>query len=238
MNGIYLTSVTRKNKSTNSPKLTFFAEWLVHMGFVPGALVQFLPEPGGLSLILCEYVPKYSELFHSTKEKGGTLIHANLNRQKGYACFSIEGAALNSTGLCFGDALLARYEPGFIRLRKLPAGNVKVVTAKLFGQWLEEIGFLAEAVFTVDAQAHPGLITCQLQENGLERSLELVRHARKNKLALLQVPAILPKNCYPMFEIPPACLERAGLAGDEYFLALYEHGRIQLQKLDFVGLGF
>jgi len=45
------------------------------MGFVPGALVQALPEPSGMVFNLCdENICKYSELVSDTKEKGGKLM--------------------------------------------------------------------------------------------------------------------------------------------------------------------
>ena len=131
--------------------------------------------------------------------------------------------------------LLMRYEFGFIRARKLPA-DIKIVSARLFGQWLEELGFVPDTVLTVDSAQ--GVITCQLQENGRERVSALVKHARKNKLNLLQVTPQRDNSDYPQFEIPPSRFEKAGFAPDDSFLATYEYGRITLNPIDFEALGF
>ena len=236
MNGIHLTTVTRITVKSNNPKLTFFADWLIPMGFVAGSLVQFIPESNGLSFTLCENIPKYSELANATRQKGGTFVHANIYRHREYPSISIAGAAFMSTGLKCGDLLLMRYEYGFIRMRKLPTHVGKIVTARLFGQWLEGLGFTPDSVVLVGSEK--GLIDCQLQENGLARTYELVKHARLHKLNLLQVQAQRDNNKYPQFEIPKSRFEKAGFEYDDSFLASYEYGRIILRQIDFDALGF
>lgn len=236
MNGIYLTKVSRLAVSPPKPSINFFAGWLTHMGFVPDSLFQLIPEPNGLSLTLCENIPKYSELARVTRENGGELLHVNLYKHKKEPNIHFSGAVLGRIGFSYDDILLVRYEYGFIRMRKLPQKNSRIVTARLFGQWLEEWGFVPESVITVDSA--DGLITCRLQENGRERTHELVKYARKNKLNLLQVTAQKDNSDFPRFEIPSSRFEKAGLNPDGFFLATGEYGRITLQQLDFDALGF
>ena len=238
MNGIDIASVTRASRRKNNPRLQFYAEWLREMGFVPDALVQFLPEPGGMSLTLCnENIPKYSELLCRTVERGGTLIHVNLHRHREDPQLFLSGVHLKRAGLGYGDNLIIRYEYGSIRMRKLPGGAVKIVNSHLVGKWLADSGFLPDEALTVAST--PGLITCKLQENGRGRTAELVRFARENKLKLLQVQKTKLKNEFGQYlDIPSSCLEKAGFSPEETLLAVYGQGVIKLQKPDFVGLGF
>ena len=233
MNGVHLAHITRINRRTNGPRLVFSADWMACMGFLPGALVQYLPQPGGMTFVLCdENITRYSELFRVTKDMGGTLMQVYRYRDGLQLCVS--GAVLDCTGLVYGDNLIARYEYGLIRIRKLPGGTVKGVTSRLMGQWLDDLGFMPDSVLTVASV--PGIITCQLCVNGAERTSELVRHARANRLKLLQVQKA--KHHMPVIELPATCLQKAGFTPDETLLATYEHGKIQLQRPDFVGLGF
>jgi len=199
------------------------------MGFVPDALVQFLPEPNGMTFTLCDSFPKYSELAQQTREKGGVLLNINLYRHRPQAFLGISGVVLQNIGLTFGDTLLVRYEYGFIRMRKLPA-DLKIVTFRLFGHWLAELGFVPDSVLTVGSS--PCLITCQLHENGRTRTNELVTYARKNKLNLIQVTAQKDNNDYPQFSIPLSRFEKAGLDSDDLFLATYDYGLIKLHPVD------
>jgi len=218
------------------------------VGFTEGALVQFLPEQHGASLVLCnENIPKYCELSRVTKEKGGTLCQVHDYRDG--PSLHISGSTLDATGLVYTDPLLAmrptaQYEYGLIRLRKLPVGDYKITNAHVVGKWLNDLGFLPDEVFTVKAE--PGLITCQLHENGRERTNELVKFARQNKLQLLQVqkmrygrpyaygqgkPNAFGQGFWHYFDIPSAALEKAGFESDEALLANYSYGFIQFQKL-------
>ena len=235
--GIHLTNVTRAGRESNKPKILFFAEWTRRMGFVQNALIQCLPEDGGVSFVLRnENIPSYSELFEETKEKGGSLIHPSLFMHREYPCISVSGATLKNSGLKFGDNLIALYEYGLIRMRKFPESRMRVVKARIFGRWLEAIGFMPDEVLTVDSE--PGLITCTLQENGQARTAELVKYAREKRLNLLQVKRVRDNNCAPSFEIPSSRLEKAGFLPDEVFHAVCDYGRIQLQKLDCRRYGF
>jgi len=236
MNGVDIAGITRINRNTSSPRLVFQAEWLGNMGFISGALVQFIPEPGGITFTLCdENIGRYSELSLRTKELGGTLMQVYEYRDGLQLCIS--GARLNDTGLIFGDKLLVRYKPGIIQMRKLSQCAVKLVNAHVVGKWLAESGFVPDAVLSVDSK--PGIITCNLHENGVERTAELVKYARANKLQLLQVQKEPYKHgVIQWIDIPPSCLEKAGFGPDDSMLAVYEYGIIKLQKPDFVALGF
>jgi len=236
MNGVDLTSITRIDRNNNCPRLNFHAKWLGAMGFVPGALVQFLPETDGMTFTLCdENIIKYSELDRRTKEKGGTLMQIYSRRDGLQVCIS--GARLDDTGLVYGDKLIIRYQPGLIRMRKLPYLAAKLTTSHVIGKWLAESGFVPNAVLTMASEY--GLITCQLHENGVERTAELVRYARENRLKLLQVQKEKYKHgVLQWIDIPPPCLEKAGFTSDDLLLAVYEYGTIKLQKPDFIALGF
>jgi hypothetical protein len=238
MNGVDLATITRSSKDLNLPRLDFVAtKWLGEMGFAAGALVQFLPEPDGMTFTLCnENIRNFSELYYTTKEKGGTLVQ--IHNQTNGTRLSLSGEKLDATGLVYKDKLLVRYKYGFIRMRKLPFGSVKLSIGKIIGRWLAELGFVHNAVLSM-ASEH-GLITCKLLENEpekiKERTAELVKYARKNKLNLLQVKK--SRNSSGVINIPDLCLEKAGFNPDDVLLAVYENDTIKLQKPDFTALGF
>ena len=236
MKNLYLTTVTLRK---NALSILFYTELAQPMGFVPNALVQFLPEDSGAKFRLCnENIASYSRLFEDTTAQGGVLVHAKMFKHRDYPCLGVSGEVVCHTGLKHGDNLLARFEYGLIHMRKLPPGQLKVVTSRLFGKWLVELGFEHESVVLVDSV--PGLITCQLQENGMERAAELVKHAYANGLNLIQVQRIPDSRQVVMsqFEIPPSRFIKAGFAPDDVCIASYEYGCIQLRKLDFAALGF
>jgi len=109
----------------------------------------------------------------------------------------------------------------------VPANTVRIITGRLGGQWLTKLCFTPGDVLTVSAT--PGVITYQLQENGVERTLELVKFARKHKLRLIQV---IKLGHSPFIEIPRSSLKKAGLAPDEMLYAIYEPGLLKLQRTD------
>ena len=100
------------------PLISFSAPWLPEMGFTPGALVQVLPESGGILFILCDDIPaKYSELLRATEEKKGTLITVDDCCVTGIR-IEIDGYCIRNAGLDVGDHLVAQYEYGLIRVRR------------------------------------------------------------------------------------------------------------------------
>ena len=116
---IYMLSVLCSGMGDySSPIIVFCPPWLPDMGFTPGALVQVLPEIGGMSFALCdENIQKYSELLLSTEGKQGTLITVDHCRTG--VRLEIEGRYIRNAGLNIGDSLIALYEYGLIRVRKL-----------------------------------------------------------------------------------------------------------------------
>jgi len=235
---IYSTSVTRaKGRGGLAPRIAFNAEWLREMGFVHGALAQFMPESCGCAIVLRdENIPKYSELAHATAENGGTLI--TMNTARDMPKIIVSGLFVELCGLKYGDVLLAKYEYGFIRMRKVFGENVKITTAHLVGKWLVESAFTPGAVFTLDAQ--PGLITCTLWENGLERRLEVVKYAREHRQKVCQVQKMSDKRKPDIvfIDLTPESLQKAGFMPGDGLLAAYKYGQIQLERLDFTALGF
>jgi len=245
MNGLHLINLTRgKNEARNLrriPSIHICGEWLPTVGFVTDALVQFFPEEfGGIFRLCDDNIASYSELSRQTKDKGGMLMNARLYDRKQCPSLNVTGNFVKRTGLVFDDKLLVRYEFGLIHIRKLPDRQT-VVNSRLSGQWLADLGFVHEAVVTVASE--PGLITCQLHEDGMERArtAELVKYVRANDMSLLQVHKMQgmgTRAVIPEIDIPHSRLVKAGFAPDEMVLASYEYGRIQLQKLDFASLGF
>jgi len=235
---IHFMSITQAKSDILNPKLVLFADWFHDMGFIQDALVQFLPEEHGVFFTLCnENIPSYSELYQRSQALGGTLMHCKKYSHSHKLCLITSGASFRRSGLVYGDNLLARYEYGRIHARKLPVGNVQILTPKFTGKWLDDFGFTPGAVMT--AEAGPRLITGTLHENGVARTAELVKFARINKLALIQAQRVNDhQHIYSRIEIPPRPLALAGFAPDEFLLATFEYGRFTLQHIDFDALGF
>jgi len=103
----------------SSPVIVIRYPWLPDMGFTPGALVQVLPEAGGLFFILCdENIRKYSELLQATEEKKGMLITVDCCSRSGIL-MELDGYCIRNAGLDVGDHLIVQYEYGLIRVRKM-----------------------------------------------------------------------------------------------------------------------
>ena len=243
MNGIHLLSLIRgKNEVGNInriPAIFICANWMRSIGFVDDALVQFFPEEYGGMFRLCnDNIASYSELSKQTKEKGGMLTHSKMREHNIYPSLTVTGSIVCRTGLVFDDNLIVRYEFGLVHFRKLPDKHT-VVNSRVFGKWLSGVGFEYEAVITVASE--PGIVICLLQEDGIARTAELVKYARANDINLLQVQKVQgigTRATIPEIDIPQSRFIKAGLSPDDNFLASYEYGRIQLQKLDFAALGF
>jgi len=221
------------------------------MGFVPGVLVQALPEPNGMVFNLCdENICKYSELVSDTKEKGGNIMTVSRSDNNHHTGSTLQatGKYILSGGLAVGDPLLALYDYGIIRVRKLPSAPIFSVAAfksdhtierapkiRLFGQWMTDVGFVPDALAT--AKSEPGTITFTLQNEGIESYRELVKYARERNLKLFQVNREHRKPG-PYIWVMGQCLSKAGFGIGDVLMAVYEYGLIKLQKLDFAELGF
>ena len=246
---IQLLSVQRNGRAANSrPRIQFCGDWLTEMGFVNGALVQALPEPDGFVFHLCNENIHYSELFHATKEKGGTLIRvyiANTRTVKGPA-FVTTGKHVCGGGLSMGDNLVAKCEYGCIRVRKV-IGNVRLIHVArgkndrtgvsmprvfLLGNWLSDIGFTPYTLVT--AASELGCITFTAHDKAVVYS-EVVKFARQHKMRLIEV---VTKNGIPLINVGGSIVDRADFGLDDIFAADYEYGVIKLQKFEPVRFGF
>jgi hypothetical protein len=252
-----LLSVSRSSSADNTrPRINFQGDWLLEMGLTLGALVQVLPEPNGMVFNLCnENISSYSELMNSTREQGGSLIRVCFADKKTYKelTFQTSGKHIYSGGLKIGDALIAQYDYGIIRVRKIAAKNlgfksVKIIQMtyrkdkytgilipklRLSGSWLNDIGFTAHELVT--AESEQDIITFKVQENGMSNYKDLVKYARQNKMKLLQ---IREEAGLPNLMTTGSLVENAGFEITDALAASYEDGIIKLQKLDFEKLGF
>ena len=243
-----LTVTNTGSASSRCPGFYLVGQWLPDMGFAPGALVQALPEPGGIVFNLCdENIRKYSELDAETQERGGKLIQAFSSIIKGKQCSLLmtSGQYLIRAGLDFGDLLMASYEPGLIRVRKLPPTSRVVRTTsvkdkftgraipkvRLSGDWLAGFGFTTGKPVT--ALPQPGSIALELHGASLEQYSGLVRSARQNKMKLLQVRETSTRGKpYPYIMLMGSCLDKAGFGLGDALLASCKQGGIKLQRLE------
>jgi hypothetical protein len=247
---IYQTfKVQRNGLAANSrPRIRIVGEWLPEMGFVSGALAQVLPETDELVFNLSNENINYSELYHSTKELGGSLVRLHVEKQSAAGCPALitTGNHIYRAGLHLGDACIAKCEHGRISVRKV-VGNVRLVNVArdknertgepmpkvwICGDWLNSIGFTLGTLVT--AAAEPNRITFAAHDMAVVYS-DIVRIARRNKLRLLQVSE---KGGLPLINFKGEHVDRAGFALGDILAADYEHGMIKLQKLDPRRFGF
>ena len=243
-------TVHRSGLAENSrPRIQMCGDWLTEMGFNNGVLIQSLPEPDGLVFNLCDKNINYSDLYNKTKEEGGALNRAYISNQrtlKGLT-FVTTGQHIYKSGLKFGDSLLAKCEPGCIRVRKIN-GNIRLINVArtkrpytnepapmvfLLGEWLNEIGFEPDTLLTVASD--PGCITFTAHNKAVVYS-EIVKFARKNKMQLMQVSK--KDGSSPLITLSGNRITNAGFSLGDIFAAEYEYGVIRLQKLDPQRFGF
>ena len=242
------------------PRINFSGDWLYEIGFIPGALVQVIPEPGGLDFRLCDNnLNNYNDLFFTTRDMGGALLRVYLADGKTHkgAALVASGQYIYTGGLAMGDVLIAGYDYGVIRVRKvdphkLGFENVMIITTtsikrkytndlipkvRLCGDWLGAIGFLVNSIAT--AASEQGVITLTLQENTKEYSA-LMKYVRGRKMKIIQVYEATHnrKVPCPCIGISGSCVDKAGFEIGENLAATYQHGTIKLQTLDFEKLGF
>ena len=243
----HLLSVSRTGTAMNSqPKIQIFGDWLTDMGFVSGALVQALPEPDGFVFNLFNENVDYSDLFNSTKEQGGSLIRIFVGSSYADTFFATTGKYIYSSGLKMGDALVAKYEYGCIRLRKV-SGNVRLIpvaTLKhvnpaepepyvlLSGSWLRDIGFTPDTL--VSMASEPYRITFTAYDKEIIYR-DIARFARLNEMRLYQVSS---KCGNPFIKVTGSMVERSRFRIGDIFAADYEHGIIKIQKFDPKRFGF
>jgi len=244
-------SVHRTGRAVDSrPRIRLTGDWLPEMGFVNSSLVQALPEPGGIAFVLRnENIRCYSDLFISTKEKGGTLFRvyiADSLTSKG-PTFVATGQYILKGGLEVGDGLIAKCEHGLIRVRKV-SGDIRLIRVardkddrtgayapKVWlwdSDWLNGIGFTLGALVAIASE--PGCITLLAQGKDASH-IEAVRFARQNKMRLIQVGA---KNGVMNVNFSGSLIDRAGFGIGDILAAEYGCGVIKLQKLDPGRFGF
>ena len=252
---IYITSVVN-GRAGCTHSLRFRGQWLPEMGFTPGALVQAIPELGGMTFTLCnENIQSYSALNSNTLERNGKLLQVSYSGDWRNPCpiLMTSGGILKSAGLDLGDQLITIYSPGFFRVRKLPP-MTKVIhvirvqyrpTTKpqariqITGDFLTELGFMPESLVAVASS--PGSISFTLHSNddGIESYSELVRHARKNDLKLIHVrESPVNRKLKTNITITGFLVDKAGFIFDDAIIAACEPGFIKLQRLDAKALGF
>ena len=124
-----LLTVTSTGKSVNRrPRIHFGYGWLAQTGFATGALVQVLTKQNGMDFVLHnENVPQNNALANETKKnEGGKFIHVIFDKERNGAAITLSSQSIRDYGMDIGDPVIAQYEYGIIRVRKLPcAGNVK-----------------------------------------------------------------------------------------------------------------
>jgi len=260
---IHLLTVSHCGYSAGSrPRIFFRGSWLHEIGFIPGALVQVLPEPEGLVFNLFnENIKSYSDLFNSTKEKGGNLIHVCHTDDKQYKepTFLSSGKYIYESGLSLGDRLIAKYDYGIIRVRKidpckLGCKNVRIITTscisrkysadpipqvRISGDWLNEIGFTVNSIMA--AAAEPDVMTLTLKDADAGECKAFMKYLRGNKMKIVQTrkdPKNRWENPRPCIGITGSLVERAEFKTGDMLAASYDYGAIKLQKLDFEKLGF
>ena len=258
---IKLLTVSRSGYAADSkPRILFRGGWLSASGFIHGALVQVLPEPGGMVFNLRnENIESYSELFHATRGKGGSLIQVCIENTKDNkeATFVTSGKYIESAGFSAGDALIAGYGYGVIHVRKIDPGklgleNVRVITVthirkkhavipkvRLSGGWLSGAGFTPDSLAT--AKSAPGILTLRLVDTDKSGYNALMKYLRGNGMKLVQAskePHNRGETPVPCIGITGSIIDKTGFKVGDTLAASYEYGVIQLQKLDFDKLGF
>ena len=258
----YFLSVSRTARAVHPrPCLHFAGDWLNDMGFVPGALVQALPESDGMIFNLCnENIGLHSDLFHATRSQNGGLVRVGVKNVRGHKVptFVTSGKYIYNGGLAMGDVLIAKYVPGMIRVRKIDphklgfehvritavsTATVKYTDApvpkiRFCGDWLNDIGFAIDTIAT--AASEPGTITLELQDANTEYNA-LMKYLRGRKMKIVQVSKETHNRGgqpQPCIGITGSCVEKAGFEPGEMLVTAYEQGKIKIQRLDFEKLGF
>lgn len=258
----YLISVSRTESAKNPrPRISFSGGWLYDIGFHPNVLVQVLPAPGGFDFRLCdENIDSYRDLFDSTRAIGGSLTRAFLSNDKGHKpspTFVVSGQYICSGGLALGDPLIAGYEHGVIRVRKIDPKklgfeNVRIVKAshirrkytdeeipKIFlgGHWMNDIGFKIGAIAT--ACTEPGAITLELQgpDTDYRAFMKYVR-GRALKIVQIRKESHNRGEPRPCIGLTGSTVDKAGFGPGDTLAASFEYGTIKFQTLDFEKLGF
>jgi len=250
---IQLFSVSSVNRAGNITQLSLQFSWLSRMGFTRGSLVKAVPDSDGMKFILCnDNIASYRELLHETEKQGGKLLIVGQSN-KGKETYStinlVFGQKIKTGVWTHGNPLIAAYEHGIIKVKKLPIAKYNTITSaydnrldksftalKLQSDWLTDFGFVSGALAI--ATAGQERITIKLWDGGTEKYNEAVKLARANGSKLFQVGAMSHRFKTPLICITGAFVEKSGFNTGEIFSIEATHGTLQLQKLALVGLGF
>ena len=251
MKAQFLTLTATRGPSRPRPRLDFGGLQLRDAGFIPGALVQALPQPGGLAFYLRNQITgTYSDLWRLTNQLGGKLMQVTQSGDpQQYPRLYTTDPFLTQTALSIGDPLIAVIEPELIRIQKLPP-NLKPIPAaapiknragmevpkvRICGLWLNDYGFGINAMVT--AHPEPGRITFTVRKDDNYR--DTVRFAYKNNLKLLQIRQESHNRGQPVpvISVTGSCVNKAQFDPEDLFLASCSPGEITLQRLDFDKLG-
>jgi len=250
---IQLFSVSSPNKAESLTQLSMQFGWLSRMGFTQGSLVKAVPDSDGMNFILCnDNIASYRKLLHETEQLGGKLLIVGqiIKGKETYSTINLTFGQKIKTGFwAYGNPLIAAYEHGIIKVKKLPIAKYHTITSvydnrlnksfttlRLQSNWLTDFGFISGALAT--ATAGQESITIKLWDGGTEKYNEAVKYARKNGSKLFQVGAMSHRFKTPIICITGAFIEKAGFNMGEIFSIEATHGILQLQKLALVGLGF
>ena len=247
----YSLSVNHSGWAADSrPRIQIVGDWLNDIGFVSGALVQTLPKQDELLFTLSDKNINYSELYNETRQQGGTLNRVYISNTRTLQGLTLvtAGKYISKCGFQFGDTLIAQYEYGCIRVRKV-SGNVRLANVArqknertgavepkiyIFGDWLNDIGFSTDTLVTVAAEQDCITLTAHNKEIIYS---EIVKYARKHKMRLIQV-GVRQHTTFPLINAKGAYIAKSGFGLDDIFAAYYEYGVIKLQKFDPRRFGF
>ncbi len=183
------------------PRIAIQCGWLAEAGFLPGKLVQGLPERGGLAFHLCdEYDAPYSGLARATGENGGKLFQMAQRGDSPAPVLITSGRYIQDAGLSVGDTVVEEHGYGLVRLRRVrlapnerlvlpalhkePSTKARRVKVRLCGEWLADFGFGVGAV--ASAKSEPGSVVLRLVGGD---PVEMVRRARREGAKIVRMIA-------------------------------------------------
>lgn len=246
----FLTVTCTGGKKT--AKIAITGNSLIPLGFEHDVLVQAFPVPNGMDFLLCDSnIHKYSDLVREIKEKGGKLVQVFEARKDGeiYPSLITTGDYILNTGLSYGDSLIVRYAYGNIQVRKfdftkfhsgkehtylLHVGyktcqktKKSISIIRLSGKILSQHGFEPDALVSVSAES--GVLTFNLEDEGIGKYSEIVKMARQKRQRLAQV-----RNMHgtPYIGLSGSILKRAEFETGDVFVACCKHGQIEARKVD------
>jgi len=225
-----LLRVTATKKPPYRSRVDIRPTWLADFGFVHGTSLYAVPFQDGFSLTFWD---------DNSATGNGKLVRVGLEKNKNVILVYLANNFI--TELVGGDHLVASYEYGNIKAKKLPdAQKYYVVSSQGFGaflqlsgEWLTTIGFIPDTIATVSSTK--GKISINIWNGEPSKYDELVKYSRKHKLQPIQVR----KNQHVVIlDLMGYTLAKAGFNTGDFISVNYEHGTINLSKTDLQSLGF